>query len=316
MPYRDQGVYSARERQNVYNRGFEVAVGSGGIRALKPITTPNSSQWLGSPTDFDPRWHLQCDKACITSRLVSDVEIDALEFTFDQYKMISIAIGKRVSIAENKSLQDDFRQNALWYPHIPPPNLCLNEGSFMGEDPLISGYQPAYWTLFGGSDGHELAHLTAISVDMLSYRMKFFYQDGQLPCVTFRLGYDPSGFIDEYFIDEYFIEKESMFFIDGPGGERIDSLQVAVQVPTSDQNPHHRFKQGVPLRYKISTNRGRSLSLKDPRKYGEQYEQTLQTLSYERLDPAPGTTVVGFYAVQNYENEILSLGVISVAIEG
>lgn len=64
-------------------RGFEVAVGSGGIRALKPITTPNSSQWLGSPTDFDPRWHLQCDKACITSRLVSDVEIDALEFTFD-----------------------------------------------------------------------------------------------------------------------------------------------------------------------------------------------------------------------------------------
>lgn len=32
-------------------RGFEVAIGSGGIRALRFITHLNTSKWLGRPTD-------------------------------------------------------------------------------------------------------------------------------------------------------------------------------------------------------------------------------------------------------------------------
>lgn len=60
-------------------RGFEVAIGSGGIHALRIITDTNStsSQWLG-----------RSDGACTSTRLVleknaSNAEISALEAAFD-----------------------------------------------------------------------------------------------------------------------------------------------------------------------------------------------------------------------------------------
>lgn len=55
-------------------RGFEVAVGSGGIHALRIVTDTTSSQWLGRP-----------DGACPTTRLVlaSHAEIGALEVALD-----------------------------------------------------------------------------------------------------------------------------------------------------------------------------------------------------------------------------------------
>lgn len=49
----------------------------------------------------------------------------------------------------------------------------------MAEDPLLPGYKPLYWMLFGGIDGSDLASLTGISVDLLASQVLFFYkQDG------------------------------------------------------------------------------------------------------------------------------------------
>lgn len=71
-------------------QGFEVAVGSGGVRALEPIAIDSDSgsptwSWLGISYDLKTYnfWHCRCDTACITTRLVLDGNIDALEFTFD-----------------------------------------------------------------------------------------------------------------------------------------------------------------------------------------------------------------------------------------
>ncbi|KAL1966616.1 hypothetical protein VTN77DRAFT_4027 [Rasamsonia byssochlamydoides] len=61
---------------------------------------------------------------------------------------------------------------------IPESELFLNERSFMGEDPLIPGYRPLHWTLFGGPDGSDLRSLTGISVTLFDnqpFVMKFFY---------------------------------------------------------------------------------------------------------------------------------------------
>lgn len=63
-------------------RGFEVAIGSGGIRALRFITNSNASKWLGNPTDPKfPRGRVRLCRACTTMRLMFDGDIDALEFT-------------------------------------------------------------------------------------------------------------------------------------------------------------------------------------------------------------------------------------------
>ncbi|KAL1981933.1 hypothetical protein VTN96DRAFT_1997 [Rasamsonia emersonii] len=64
--------------------------------------------------------------------------------------------------------------------------------SFLGEDPLVPGYRPLYWTLFGGANGRELRSLTAISVNMLEYRMGVYYNHEEDPRIVFHLGYDPS----------------------------------------------------------------------------------------------------------------------------
>lgn len=68
--------------------GFMVAVGSGGIRALKVVhgaKSGSSSQWIGVPNDI-PHPLARCSKGkpIISDLLVSDdVKIGALEFTFD-----------------------------------------------------------------------------------------------------------------------------------------------------------------------------------------------------------------------------------------
>ncbi|KAL2051195.1 hypothetical protein ABVK25_008442 [Lepraria finkii] len=53
-------------------------------------------------------------------------------------------------------------------PHrTSPPNLCLNDHSYTGEDSSLSGYGPLFWAHFGGPKGSHLRHLTCISVTRL-----------------------------------------------------------------------------------------------------------------------------------------------------
>lgn len=105
----DSSVISVRHRLPLGNtqvhtgmnqpslQGFKVAIGSGGFRALRPIAIDSDSgsptwSWLGIFHDLEIYnfSHCRCDTACITTRLVLDGNIDALEFTFDVSSLSTI----------------------------------------------------------------------------------------------------------------------------------------------------------------------------------------------------------------------------------
>ncbi|KAL2196713.1 hypothetical protein P885DRAFT_69204 [Corynascus similis CBS 632.67] len=171
-------------------RGFRIALGSRGVKALQCITGPTSSQssWLGSPDDT-PR----------TERLVAKNRVAALETAFDGCKMVGIAIYTR-SPAPEDILQGGsrLRDLALWYPTIPPRNLCLNEKFFLPLDFYLTGYKPLFWCHFGG-----------ITVT---------------PClgilrIDFAFDKRKSAVKEEN-------ERVVEFSIDGPGGERIETIEM------------------------------------------------------------------------------------------
>lgn len=83
--------------------------------------------------------------------------------------MFSLAVGTKSPLVESKvplSLTQHMMQNALWFPGRPPTNVIHNEGSFPEGDPLIPGYRPVLWTLFGGYDGSKLSTLKKVAVEM------------------------------------------------------------------------------------------------------------------------------------------------------
>lgn len=169
--------------------------------------------------------------------------------------MVSVAVGSQKTGPPQQSLSLSLSssswmnynlQNALWYPDKPPKGICFNEESFSGGDPLIPGYRPIVWTLFGGEDGSCLSSLTKISISVVQdqfYRMSFFYNNEErFP----RCSLDLSNFPNMY--------QESAhtrhFSIDGPGGERISTLQVAIEKKPNKESARY-INGDVPLSYKV-----------------------------------------------------------------
>lgn len=134
-----------------------------------------------------------------------------------------------------------------------------------------------------------------------------------------HLGYDPSIPNLWEFLDR------GKFSIDGPGGESIDAVYVAVQHYSNDEACHPHFSQGVPQRYmvwkewhytniraisslipnangiQISTNRSRFWLFQDhgARELRTREEAEKQeNLQFKKLEITPGTTIIGFYAVK------------------
>lgn len=138
--------------------------------------------------------------------------------------MISLAIGGNLRSAHKEATPeiDHLRKYALWHPKIPESELFLNERFFMGEDPLVPGYRPLHRTLFGGPDGSDLRSLTGISVTLFDnqpFSMKFFYNNERISRERLELGYHPSKVF----------WRTIIFPVDGPGGEIIEVVDVAVQ---------------------------------------------------------------------------------------
>jgi len=111
-----------------------------------------------------------------------------------------------------------LRDTALWYPNIPESNLHLNESSFIGENPLTAQYRPLFWVHFGGPGGIYLQHLIGISaLDLgLLCSIEFHYNKEKVSTVSRRLGRRKET--------EY--SRVIRFSIDGPGGERIETVEV------------------------------------------------------------------------------------------
>ena len=114
--------------------------------------------------------------------------------------------------------EHSIRSTALWYPAVPDLALCLNDQSFTGESPSTAGYQPLFWTKFGGPKGSYLQHLEGIAIVGSYIDGIAFYYDDKLPIKSCTLGHFAAS------TDSNF----TFFPIDGPGGEYITSVECSL----------------------------------------------------------------------------------------
>ncbi|KAH0544334.1 hypothetical protein FGG08_001475 [Glutinoglossum americanum] len=216
-------------------RGFVLAMGLRGIGALRVISGDGCvSKWFGCPKDLP-----------VTERLAGFESISALEVGVDGYKMVSLAIAELDlshvprPLAQGPSL----RATALWYPTVPGPDLCLNDESFTGESPSAAGYQPLFWTRFGGPGGIYLRSLTEVCVDRLGglCGIEFHYNTEDIPTETRKLG--RRNFTD--------FSRVTRFPIDGPGGEIIQTINVSIK-RVAGERVFSFYKHGKLSSFKVS----------------------------------------------------------------
>lgn len=139
-----------------------------------------------------------------------------------------------------------LRRTALWYPSVPPDDLMLNEGSFTGQDPLSTVYQPLCWIHFGGKEGKSLKHVRGLVTQFLNglHGLGFLYDEAHEKSVYDKIGRSKGGELED-----------TIFSIDGAGGERIDLVHVGIR-----RYGHHdefRFVQhGIVRCLKVSLTLG------------------------------------------------------------
>ena len=111
-----------------------------------------------------------------------------------------------------------IRETAIWYPTIPDPELCLNESSYVAENPC-SVYRPLIWLHFGGPKGSLLKYITGFSFDAI---------DCGLCALRFHYNAE-NAFTYSHWLGRHVtltdVRKRLKFAIDGAKGERI--IEVA-----------------------------------------------------------------------------------------
>ncbi|KAL2157327.1 hypothetical protein VTH06DRAFT_6265 [Thermothelomyces fergusii] len=247
--------------------GFRLAMGSRGLQDDVP----------------------QTDRLLVLDRIVG------LEAGFDGCKMVSLALYVRSPPRRELPIESRFRDAAVWYPAVPPPNLCLNGREFPQLDAYMVGYNPLFWCHFGGPGGKYLRHLTGVSVASSHglLRIMFSY-NRDVPWEYRALG--RLGIIQEH--DHLFD-----FSIDGAQGERIERIRIGYSAPDSrEANPLLAGKD-IMIWCEFYTNRGRSCSVF---RCGE------ETSVCREVRATPGKVITGLYAAQCAEEVlILAMGVIT-----
>ena len=139
-----------------------------------------------------------------------------------------------------------IRQAALWYPTVPPEELCLNEASFTGQNPLCTEYRPLIWIRFGGQRGSCLSHVVGLSVQYYwhLHSVEFIYEGLHSEGPPSKLGRcDPKELL-----------PSPTFAINGAAGERVESIEVGIE-----QHQHPRaydfLKHGLLKAIKVSSRR-------------------------------------------------------------
>uniref|UniRef100_A0A093V7U8 Cryptochrome-1 n=1 Tax=Talaromyces marneffei PM1 TaxID=1077442 RepID=A0A093V7U8_TALMA len=250
-------------------QGFIVAMGSRGLHGLRILGTDGSiSEWFGSPKDSP-----------ISERLMSVQSITKLEIGLDGYKIVYLKLGG-VDQSDYDHQVAPWRESALWYPGVPAPNLFVNEASFIGEHPLTTSYQPLCYIDFGGPNGVYLRSLTEIrvfaNIDILE--IDFLYEtNAAQPIQPQKLGRTERNFSPA---------SAQIFF--SPGAAQAFSSSASVQTFSID-GPGGEIIQHV----EITTNRGRSVHFRPPRRSNDGTLSPLTPMAIE-----PGTTITGFYGSQ------------------
>jgi hypothetical protein len=198
--------------------------------------------------------------------------------------MVSIAVAPQPDAptpAAHK--QDELRRSAIWYPDFPLASLDLNEASFPQLPSYTWGYRPLFWACFGGPGGMYLGCLTKITISWSFLRRMDFTFDREVPaeCRTFGR-WEDSEHTDLI-----------QFPIDGPGGERIERVDIFQQYPSERE----RFQvewyraEGSLDSLKIYTNRGRAC------RFGDR-PSSRKKIVRQKFLAAPGSVITGFFGAQ------------------
>lgn len=162
------------------------------------------------------------------------------------YKMISLALRPR-SPPPSRNRDGGLRDSAMWYPTIPPPNLSLNEESFLPRDYYKVEYRPLFWCHFGGPGGKCLRHLTGISAVSSTGILRIYFSfDVEVPREQRSFGRFKLS-------EEFEAYQESFEFdIDGPGGERIETITMRHHYPNPEGLRPGADQEGDMIRCKVS----------------------------------------------------------------
>lgn len=131
-------------------------------------------------------------------------------------KLVSMAVCVQAPPAAELP-EPGLRDAAVWYPSLPGP-VDMHEQSFPPVKQYLAGYKPLFWVHFGGPGGRLLQHLVRIKTYTIGgafHRLEFFFNK-PVPTACRVLSLVPNGY--PWHTDD--------FEIDGPGGERIDAVEV------------------------------------------------------------------------------------------
>jgi hypothetical protein len=156
--------------------------------------------------------------------------------------LVSLAVCGQTLLA--KQQQARLGDSALWYPELPGPRLNMHDKLFLPIDRYIAGYNPLFWTHFGGKGGMFLQHLVRIRTSRLDgtiCQLQFFF-DKEVPPTCCTLGLLSDGYA----------RQDDDFYIDGPGGERIETVEVGYSCPYYwDKNGSKTAKEAVLVSCKV-----------------------------------------------------------------
>lgn len=198
--------------------------------------------------------------------------------------MVSIAVAPQPATQTLEAHRHDkLRRSAIWYPELPPTSLNLNEEAFPQLPSYTWGYRPLFWACFGGPGGVYLGRLTKITGCLSLLRRIDFTFQGEVPaeCRTFGRWED----------SEYAMLIE--FPIDGPGGERIERVDIFQQYPAESGTCDTDWYsvEGDLNSLKIYTNRGRAC------RFGPR-PSSRKNIVRQKFVAASGSVITGFFGAQ------------------
>ncbi|KAH7241521.1 hypothetical protein BKA59DRAFT_478748 [Fusarium tricinctum] len=204
--------------------GFDVALDQRGVRGLALVLhTGGKSSWVG---DFK-----NVPKRMLRSYSCRSEVVSLLKGKFDATKLVAFSVNDAAPIDES-ALYHERRMPKLWYPDLPEfglsfpgSNKALSQSN--RSDSAIDQDLPLCFKLFGGSNPERLTEIKVRhrihEEDMLkieSVSMKST-DDKEHAELGFRR-------TDDRYSKYYDLnhEHEESLVIDGPGGERVESVKT------------------------------------------------------------------------------------------
>ncbi|KAF9761281.1 hypothetical protein IL306_003881 [Fusarium sp. DS 682] len=277
----------AQEANGLRIKGFDAAFDQRGVKGLCMLLDDGTrSDWVGEYKDI-PKKRVRVGG--------EENRVSHFKGGFDAAKLVSISINAASIYSRDPSGCLDQGRGPLWYPEIPSPDLIFPYVSTTlthrsTRRSVVDQDLPVCFRLFGDGDPSMLSKITVRHRVHDKYTLK-------MESVTMtstdqsevELGFRRT---DGRYSKDYDInhEHEESFDIDGPGGERIESMRTL----WSDDL----------VGFEMKTNRGRAVKFTGGSDVDVDREVELSTFN------AKGRTVVGFWATMETDLGFMVFGLV------